>query len=101
MELPPCSEKPEIFTNALKRCLKSTMPVAYALLQIGATLPVTVCTSERSFSGMKLLKNYLRSHMKEDRLSSFALIYVHKEVKIEVHNVIDKFAAKNRRLTYV
>ena len=29
-------------------CHKATMPVIFALLQIGATLPVTVCTAERS-----------------------------------------------------
>ena len=93
--LPPYSAIPEIFTEALKICHKSTMPVVYPLLQIRATLPVTVSNAERSFSSMKLLKNYLRSNMKEDRLSSLVLVYFHKEVKIYVHDVIDSFAVKN------
>ena len=68
------------------------MPVVYALLQIGATLPVTVCTVERSFSSIKLLKNYLRSNMKEDRLSILALIYLRKKVEIKVHDWPQKIA---------
>ena len=78
-----------------------TMPVIFTLLQIGATLPVTVCTAERSFSSMKLLKSYLRSNMKEDRLSNLALIYIYKDEEINVEEVIGGFAAKNRRLNFV
>ena len=74
---PLYTDTPEAFTAALRVCHKATMPVIFALLQIGATLPVTVCTAERSFSSMKLLKSYLRSSMKEDRLSNLALIYIH------------------------
>ena len=59
-------------------------------------LPVTVCIAERSFSSMKLLKSYLPSTIKQERLSNLALIYIHK-----VEDVIDRFAAKNRRLNCV
>ena len=62
------SHIPEMFTDALKICRKSTMLV---ILQFA----VTVCTAERLFSCMKQLKNYLRFNTKEDRLSSLALIY--------------------------
>ena len=62
---------------------------------------MTVCTAERSFSSMKLLKNYLRSIMKEDRLTNLALIYIHKDVEIKVDEVIDSFSAKNRILNFV
>ena len=98
---PLYTDTPETFTAALRVCDKATMPVIFTLLQIGATLPVTVCTAERSFSSMKLLKSYLRSNMKEDRLSNLALIYIHKDVEINVEEVIDRFAAKNRRLNFV
>ena len=64
---PPYNEIPKFFADALKVCHKSTMPVVYTLCQIGATFQVTVYTAERSFFSMKLLKNYLRSYMKEDR----------------------------------
>jgi IS4 transposase len=32
------------------------------------TLPITVASNERSFSKLKLIKNYLRSTMSNDRL---------------------------------
>ena len=57
--------------------------------------------AERSFLSMKLLKNYLRSIMKEDRLTNLALIYIHKDVEIKVDEVIDRFSAKNRILNFV
>jgi len=38
-----------------------TFPSIAVLLQIYATLPVTTATSERSFSALKYIKNYLRS----------------------------------------
>ena len=98
---PLYTDTPETFTAALRVCHKTTRPVIFTLLQIGATLPVTVCTDERSFLSMKLLKSYLRSNMKEDRLSNLVLIYIHKDVEINVEEVIDRFAAKNRRLNFV
>ena len=85
--LPPVRRYPRNLhrcTPALRVCHKTTMLLIFAFLQIGATLSVMVCTAERSFSSMKLLKSYLRSNMKEDRLSQLALIYIHKDVEIKV-----------------
>ena len=63
------------------------------LLRIFCTLPVSTCTAERAFSAMKLLKNYLRNTMTDDRLTGLALMYVHPEVDIDVGNVIRRFMA--------
>ena len=41
------------------------------LLRIFCTLPVSTCTAERAFSAMKLLKNYLRNTMTDDRLTGW------------------------------
>ena len=41
----PYNKIAELFTAALKVCHKLTMPFGYTLLQIEATLPVTVCTA--------------------------------------------------------
>ena len=37
------------------------------------TVPATVATAERSFSKLKLIKNFLRSSMPQERLSGLAL----------------------------
>ena len=73
----------------------------HALLQILATLPVTTCTAERSFSTLKFVKNYLRTTMTEDRLTGLALLYIHKDLEIDVNDVINRFAVKNRRLAFI
>ena len=53
-----------------------TFPSIAILLQIYATQPFTTATSERSFSTLKYIKNYLRSTMSDNRLNGLALLYV-------------------------
>ena len=57
-------------------CTFSDVSTAYMLLR---TLPVTVATCERSFSKLKLIKNYLRSTMSEERLSDLAMLSIENE----------------------
>ena len=65
-------------------------------LQILATLPITSCECERSFSAFRRLKNYTRTTMVEDRLNGLAMMYVHKEIEPDVNRIISKFAQGNR-----
>lgn len=48
-------------------------------LRIFLTLPVSVATNERSFSKLKLIKNYLRSTMSQARLSNLATLSIEYE----------------------
>ena len=43
------------------------------------TVLVTVATAERSFCRLKLIKNFLRSSMSQERLSVLALLSIQKE----------------------
>uniref|UniRef100_A0A096MHE8 HAT C-terminal dimerisation domain-containing protein n=1 Tax=Poecilia formosa TaxID=48698 RepID=A0A096MHE8_POEFO len=43
------------------------------------TLPVSVASSERSFSKLKIIKNYLRSTMGQERLSGLAILSIENE----------------------
>jgi hypothetical protein len=63
------------------------------------TLPVTVASAERSFSKLKLLKNYLRSTMSQERLNDLATLCIEKKLldEINVNKIIDEFASKNVR----
>ena len=40
------------------------------------TVPVTVATAEKSFPKLKLIKNFLRSSMPQERLSGLALLSI-------------------------
>ena len=73
------------------------------LLRIFCTLPVTTCTAERAFSAMKLLKNFLRNRMSDERLTGLALMYIHPEIEINIDSVIDRFAndGKQRRFNFI
>ena len=66
------------------------------LLRILATLPVTSCECERSFSALRRLKNYNRSTMVANRLNGLALLHVHQEIYPDVQRVIDVFASDKR-----
>ena len=59
--------------------------------------PLTSCEAERSISGIRRLKTYLRSTMKEDRLNGLALLMVHRSMRISIKEVIDVFASTQHR----
>ncbi|VAI54522.1 hypothetical protein VPH35_109191 [Triticum aestivum] len=70
--------------------------IAYRIL---LTVPVTVASAERSFSKLKLLKNYLRSMMSQERLNGLAMCCIEKNMLdiIDLDTLIDDFALKNAR----
>ena len=56
--------------------------VAYRIL---FTIPITVASAERSFSKLKLLKNYLRSTMSQERLNGLATLCIEKKLLDDVN----------------
>ena len=64
-----------------------------------STYPVSTCTAERSFSSMKRLKTPLRSTMTDGRLSSTAILHIHKSKDVDLNDIITEFTRlKGRRL---
>lgn len=93
--------KPENALDALKHCNDiNIFPTVGKLVQIMATLPVTTCSAERSFSSLRYLKNYLRSTIGENRLNGLALLFVHQDVPVGTEEVLDRLALKSRRLKF-
>jgi hypothetical protein len=63
MKCPSTLEVAKIFKDNYK-----IYPRAALVYQFMLTLPITVATNERTFSKLKLIKNYLRSTMDNQRL---------------------------------
>lgn len=60
--------------------LRIMLPEMTKLVKLALTVPVTSCSSERSFSGLRRLKTYLRSTMGQARLTHVAVLNTHKDV---------------------
>ena len=91
---------PSTAVEALEHCDPAFFSNVSVLLTVLATLPVTTCSAERSFSVLRLLKTYLRSRMGEERLTGLAMMYVHSDLKIDLDDIINRFSQKNRRLEF-
>jgi hypothetical protein len=59
--------------------------------------PATNATSERSFSGLRRVKNYLRGTMKQDRLNNLMIIHTHKDRtdSLDLKQVANDFVRDN------
>ena len=79
--------------------LATSLPDVCTAYLLFLTLPVTVATAERSFSKLKLIKNYLRSTMLQDRLSGLAILSIENEnaKKMDVDELVNIFAEKKCR----
>ena len=60
------------------------------------TYPVSTCATERSFSGKKRLQTPLRRTEKDVRLSSVAILHIHKYK--DVSDIIDGITTEFARL---
>lgn len=63
------------------------------------TIPISVASAERSFSKLKLIKNYLRNTMSQERLSSLAIISIENDVArtLNIENIVTTFAESKAR----
>ena len=80
-------------------------PEFSSVVHILAVIPATSCSAERSFSGLRKLKIYLRSTMEQQRVSNIALIdtgreYANSVVEKDMDRIIDIFGRRNGRGSY-
>ncbi|CAI6356632.1 unnamed protein product [Macrosiphum euphorbiae] len=94
-------KRPRTFIETLNYCNSALYPSIHTFLQIGATLPVSVATSERSFSCLRRLKTYLRNKTGEERLNGLMLLNLYRDVEVTCEEVIDIMAKKPRRIDLV
>lgn len=83
----------------VKYYLTDSFPEVCTVLILFLTIPVTTASAERSFSKLKMIKDYLRSTMTQDRLSGLGLLSIEQDTarKINFEDLIDKFAEAKAR----
>jgi hypothetical protein len=84
----------ELFEFVREADCYPNISIAYRIL---FTTPVTVASAERSFSKLKLLKNYLRSVMSQERLNGLATLCIEKKLvdEIDINSIVTDFASRN------
>lgn len=91
--------KPKGTMDALVSCDENFFPNIYKLIKMLCTLPVSTASVERSFSTMKRVKTFLRNRTGHERLTNLALLSVHRNMTINIEEVLDKLALKARRIS--
>ena len=79
--------------------IMTSVPDVVTVFKIFLTLPVTVASAERSFSKLKLIKNYMRGTMLQDRLSGLSILSIENERarNLDLSEIVKQFAEKNAR----
>ena len=83
--------------KVLKNMEKDLYPNIHVLLVLAATVPVTSCECERSFSMLRLIKTSLRSTMTQERLNGLAMIQYNHHIPLEADEVVEEFAIRHPR----
>ena len=91
----------EILTFIAEWDFLESLPTLSLSLKLFLTLCLSVVSCERSFSKLKLIKNYLRSTMSQARLSGLAILSVENELakNLNFDEIIDNFASLKARKT--
>eukprot|EP00102_Acyrthosiphon_pisum_P018532 XP_016655742.1 PREDICTED: zinc finger MYM-type protein 1-like [Acyrthosiphon pisum] len=78
--------------------LKTALPLANLLCRLSCTAPVTVAGNERSFSELKMVKNYLRTTQEDCRLINLMLLSSEKDLvdKMSLNEMAQKWYYKNQ-----
>ena len=60
-------------------------------------MSVTSCKCERSISGIRRLKTFLRTSMGEERMNGLLLLHIHYDMKIDIESIVEEFARRHSR----
>ena len=90
------NRKPRTLVETFDRANHDSIPGYNEALITLLTYPVSTCTAERSFSGIKRLQTPLRRTgrtMTDERLSSIASLHIHKHKDvIDIDGIVTEFA---------
>jgi len=89
---------PSNISDTLKAIPPHCFPNIRVALRILATVPITSCECERSFSGMKRVKHCLRSKMGPERMNGLCLMNFHLDKVPDANIVCDKYLSLKDRV---
>ena len=77
--------------------MRAMFPNVESLVRLLLVNPASAATAERSFSGLRRLKTYLRSSCGQLRLNNLAICHVHKEIldTIDISSLMNEFVLAN------
>jgi len=86
-----------------KNELEDIYPNVYIAIRIMLTVPVSTASAERSFSKLKLIKNYLRNSMKQERLSGLTMLSIEADLaaKLDYKSIVEDFSKAKSRKTFI
>ena len=96
METNSKEHHPDDLLQSLRICDQDVFPTIHCVLTIAVVIPVSTAAPERSFSSLRLLKTYLRRRTGENRLQGLAQMYVHSMEKVDIDDMIKRFASMKK-----
>ena len=80
------------------------VPEIEKALHVFSSIPATSCSSERSFSALRRIKNYFRNRIGQERLNNVSVLnierlYANEVLKYDLDSVIDAFGRLSDRRT--
>ncbi|XP_025407346.1 uncharacterized protein LOC112681295 [Sipha flava] len=78
---------------------KSILPWVNRICHLALTAPVITASDERMFSKLKLIKNYLRSKMADQRLNALMMLSCEKDITdtLDIDDLVHKWATLKQR----
>jgi hypothetical protein len=83
----------DLTCGLVKTGKSASYPMVERLLRLVITLPVSIVTTERAFSAMKLVKTRLRNKIRDAFLRDYLVVYIEKELAatISSDDIIDSY----------
>ena len=78
---------PDSISVTLKRVDSLAFPNTHLALKLLGTFPITTCECDRSFSSLRIVKTWDRSTMTNARLNGLALLFIHREIDLDVSEI--------------
>jgi hypothetical protein len=93
------TDKPSTISATIKHETVSAeiFPNICTMLRITLLAPVTSATVERANSALKFVKSDRRATIGEERLNALLLLFVHRDIFVDINEVIDVYSAKHPR----